>query len=93
MVLPHEVRVLERSSMSASAVDASTGRSSLRPAACALYRVGIRHATLLRWHRELSKRRWGRWCRWRFPEPTSAMNLGVSPKVLKYLGLIHIPVS
>jgi hypothetical protein len=51
MVLPHEVRVLERSSMRASAIDASTGRSSLRPAACALYRVGIRHATPLRWHR------------------------------------------
>ncbi len=93
MLLPHEVRVLERSSRSASAIDASTGRSSLRPAACALYRVGIRHATLLRWHRELSKRRRGRWCRRRFPERISTMHLGVSTKGLKYLDLIHIPVS
>jgi hypothetical protein len=29
----------------------------------------------------------------RFPEPISAMNLGVSTKGLKYLDLIHIPVS
>jgi hypothetical protein len=29
----------------------------------------------------------------RFPEPISAMNLGVSTKGLKYLDLIHIPAS
>ena len=93
MVLPHEVRVLERSSMRASAIDASTGRSSLR-ASCL--------RALSRWHSsrhpaplapELSKRRWGRRCRRRFPEPISAISLDVSTKGLKYLDLIHIPAS
>ena len=58
MVLPTRSEFSHVSSVRTFAIDASTGRSSLRPAACALYRVGIHHATLLRLHRELSKRRW-----------------------------------
>jgi hypothetical protein len=92
-VLPHEVRVLERSSKSAFAIGTSTGRSSLR-ASCL--------RALSRWH---SSRRAApltpgtletqveTLVQRRFPEPISAMNLRVSTKGLKYLDLIHIPVS
>jgi hypothetical protein len=92
-VLPHEVRVLERSSMSAFAIDASTGRSSLR--------VSCLRA-LSRWHSSRHpaplapgtlEKQVGTMVQRRFPEPISAMNLGVSTKGLKYLDLIHIPVS
>ncbi len=92
-MLPHEVRVLERSSMSAFAIDASTGRSSLR--------VSCLRA-LSRWHSSRHpaplapgtlEKQVGTMVQRRFPEPISAMNLGVSTKGLKYLDLIHIPVS
>jgi hypothetical protein len=92
-VLPHEVRVLERSSMSAFAIDASTGRSSLR-ASCL--------RALSRWHSSRHpaplapgtlEKQVGTMVQRRFPEPISAMNLGVSTKGLKYLDLIHISVS
>jgi hypothetical protein len=92
-VLPHEVRVLERSSKSAFAIGTSTGRSSLR-ASCL--------RALSRWHSSRHpapltpgtlETQMETLVQRRFPGPTSAMNLGVSTKGLKHLDLIHIPVS
>ncbi len=92
-MLPHEVRVLARSSMSASAIDASTGRPSLRAS---------RLRALSRWHPSRHaappapgtlETQMETLVQRRFPGPISAMNLGVSTKGLKYLDLIHISVS
>jgi len=87
-VLPHEVRVLERSSKSAFAIGTSTGRSSLRALSrwhSSRHPAPLTPGTLETQIETLVQRR--------FPGPTSAMNLGVSTKGLKYLDLIHIPVS